>query len=307
MENKSKGYFFVILTALVSGFSIFLNSFAVQGMSADIFTTAKNITVGIALLATIIGLKEFNTLKKLNIKQWGKLAIIGLIGGSIPFLLFFNGLAIAGPLNANFLHKSMFIAVTILAVLFLREKISKQFLIGATLLFTANILLFGIKITEFGLADLMILGATLFWASEQIISKQLLKEINAKIVAFGRMFFGSIFLITYLHTTGSFTELISLTIPQLSWVAISSGSLLLYVLFWYKGLQKLQASTATALLQISVGITFLLKGIFFGKEIALLDALGLVLMLFGALTIIGFSVVLNSIKPKMVLNHVNNK
>ena len=99
-----KGLGLVLGTAVISGVSIFLNKFGVGGMDPAVFTTAKNVLVAVFLISTLLALKEWKTLKSLSGKAWGQLALIGLIGGSIPFLLFFTGLQMTSAAQAGFLH-----------------------------------------------------------------------------------------------------------------------------------------------------------------------------------------------------------
>jgi len=119
----NKGIYFALLTALISGVSVFLNKFvAAQFKDAYIFTTLKNILVAAALVGVLMIPKIFRELKNLNKKDWLLLILIGLIGGSIPFLLFFKGLTLTSAVSAAFIQKTLFIWVGILAVFFLKEK-----------------------------------------------------------------------------------------------------------------------------------------------------------------------------------------
>ena len=102
-----KGFLLVLLTAIISGVSIFLNSFGVKGINPFIFTGMKNFIVGMLLLSIILSFKYFNELKNLKRKDWQDLILIGFIGGSIPFLLFFKGLQLINGVQAAFVHKTM--------------------------------------------------------------------------------------------------------------------------------------------------------------------------------------------------------
>ena len=86
---KHKGYYLVLATAVISGFSIFINKFGVAITNPYIFAFLKNFWVVLFLSAIIFAAGNFSDLRKLSRKQWGMLIIIGLVGGSIPFLLFF--------------------------------------------------------------------------------------------------------------------------------------------------------------------------------------------------------------------------
>jgi len=49
--------------------------------------------------------------------------LIAIVGGSLPFLLFFTGLSLASAPSAAFIHKTLFIWVAFLAVPFLGERL----------------------------------------------------------------------------------------------------------------------------------------------------------------------------------------
>lgn len=121
MSIKDRGIYLALTTALISGFAVFFNKFAGKLWGDSfVFTTVKNIPVGLAFLGIILAPKFFSELKALNKKQWAYLLLIALIGGAIPFLLFFKWLTIASAANAAFIHKTLFIWVGLLAVIFLK-------------------------------------------------------------------------------------------------------------------------------------------------------------------------------------------
>jgi drug/metabolite transporter (DMT)-like permease len=292
---EKRGYLFVLLTALVSGASIFLNKFGVSGINPYIFTFAKNVLVVLFLLSLLILFKDIKIIKTLNKTQWLKLVIIGFFGGSIPFLLFFKGLSLAPSTTSALLHKSMFIFVAILAGYFLKEKVNKKFIIAALLLFAGNFALLNITSFSFGIPDLLILIAVLLWAAETIISKHALTELPSRVVAFGRMFFGVLFILAFLAATGNITPLATLTAPQLGWILFTSVLLLFYVTTWYAGLKRIPASSAASILVLGSAITTALSIIYAGS-FNLMDLAGITLIASGVATIIGVSYIASKFK-----------
>ncbi len=285
--GEGKGIALVIGAAVVSGVSIFLNKFGVSDFNPFIFTTLKNALVAVFLFSTILLLGEYKNLRSMRPAQWGRLALIGLVGGSIPFLLFFYGLKLTSAVNAGFLHKTLFIWVMIFAAVFLKEGISRKFLAGALLLLAGNSILFS-KFTAFGTADAMILAAAVLWGAENVISKKALGETYGRIVAFGRMFFGSLFMLAFLAITGQAPDLASLSAGQVAWVLVTGGMLFLYVLLYYTGLKYVRVSVAAALLSLAQPITAMLPTAFSGSHVSAGDAFGFLLILAGSATIIGF-------------------
>lgn len=275
LTKTQKGLYLVILTALISGFSVFINSLATKAIgNSHVFTTGKNLLVALILSIIVLTPFLFKKLQLLNKHQWLKLFIIGLIGGSIPFLLFFKGLTMSTSVNAAFIHKTLFIWVGILAVTFLKEKLTKLQLSALGLLLIGNFLLIGIKSWTFGLADLMILGATLFWAIEFVIAKKLLANIDYKIVAWARMFFGSIALLIFIASTNNLGALMSLEATQWGWISFTALLLLGYILTWYNSLSKLPATVCASILVVASPITTLLSNIFITNKYSIKTIVG---------------------------------
>jgi len=293
----NKGYLLVTLTAITSGFAIFINKFGVGIFkSAEVYTFLR-----VALVALILGslllffdLKRIKTLKK---REWIFLALIGLVGGSIPFLLFFKGLKITSSAEGSFIHKTMFLWVAILALLFLKEKIDRKFIFGASILLFANALL--LKKFSFvpDRGDLLILIATLFWAVENTLSKYLLSTSNldGKTVAFGRMFFGSIFIFIYLLFTAQASQIFVLNLKQIIWVLITGIILFFYVITWYSGLKYVPVSKATVILLLGSPITTLLN-LISGAKIPLQEIASGILILAGIITIFATKKILENLK-----------
>lgn len=281
-----KGYFLVLVTAIISGFSIFINKFGVNVVDPYIFTWLKNLLVAVFLCGIIFIFKDWQLLKSLTKKQWGLLLSIGLIGGSIPFLLFFKGLSLTTAAQGAFWHKTMFIYVALLAVLFLKERIDRKFIVGGFLLIVGN--LFLLKKIPYSISDgdLLIFIATLFWATENIISKYTLQNLEGRIVAWGRMFFGSIFIFIFLFLTNQLTLIADISLKQISWVFLTSIFLFGYVLSWYSGLKLIPASKATVILLLGAPITTLLN-LISGKIITLNEIIAGVSIIFGIILIIG--------------------
>ena len=203
MSNQtSKGIILVFGTAVISGFAIFLNSFGVKGFDPYLYTFLKNVLVALFLVGLLLGIKEFSGLKKLKRKDWFLLAVIGLVGGCIPFLLFFKGLSMTAAASGSFIHKTMFIYVAILAVAFLKERIPNRFFIAGALLLMGNLYFLRFLPVSLQIGDLLVLTATFFWAVENVISKYALRTLSPRIVAFGRMGIGSVFITLFLIFTG---------------------------------------------------------------------------------------------------------
>lgn len=290
--KKGSGLILVFFTALVSGFSIFINKFGVAGIDSDIFTFSKNMIVALLIFGLILALREHRSLKSIKLKQWLQLSAIGLIGGAVPFILFFKALQLSSGASAAFIHKTMLIFVAILAVYFLKERLNYRFAIAAILLLAGNALLLKLSFafnTMFNAASLLVLGATILWAVETIISKNLLKTISPRIVAFSRMFFGSLFILIYLAFTSKLQLISTITSSQLLWIILTAGFLFIYVTTWYTGLRSVSAITATQILLLGSPITTLLNYAFLGASMTLMESAGILLLVIAMILALTFN------------------
>ena len=286
--DEKRGLVFVLFAAIISGFSIFINSYGVKGFDSSVFTFSKNIVVAVLLFAVILGLGKFGELKKLRSKNWLQLSIIGFVGGSVPFLLFFKGLQLATGSTSAFIHKTLFLFVAAMAIIFLKEKLSKPVFIGALFLILGSYLMIRPDF-NFSVAHILILSATILWAAENVISKHVLKELSGTVVAFGRMFFGALFILVFLIATDKSSIIFAMNLSQYLWVLITSILLFLFVFSYYNGLRTVKATTAASILVLGAPITSLLQLVFQNITLSISDIFGIIFICSGTILIIWFA------------------
>lgn len=222
----------------------------------------------------------------LALKQWLQLVLIGIIGGSIPFLLFFKGLSLSTATGGQLIHKTLFIWVGLLAVMFLKEKLGKWQLLALSILLIGNYFLATPKSWIFGQGELLIFIATLFWAVETIIAKKVLENIPPMILAWGRMFFGSLIMLGYLAITQKLDLYQSLSLNQWMWIILPSLLLFAYVGLWYSSLKHAPASLVTSILVIASPITTLLSSVLITHKYQLWQVVGSLLILFAIILLV---------------------
>lgn len=265
MTTQNQGIKLALLTALISGISIFINKFAVTAIQPALtFTATKNTIVALMIIAFLLISKKWQLFFKLNKDQMIKLSLIGLIGGALPFYLFFTGLTAIPAINAAIIQKTLVIWVAILALPFLKEKLSSLQLLAVAILFGSNVMIGGFKGFTFSIGELMVLGATILWAIENVIAKKVLASVDSDIVTFARMGIGSILLLTasLISNPQSFTKIASLTQTQWFWLLLTALALFAYVSTWYQALAKAPAVLVTAILVSSTLVTNILTAIF---------------------------------------------
>lgn len=287
MTRRQKGITLAAVTAVISGFAVFINGYGVtawvkEGVaSATTYTTFKNLVAALVLLTIGLVATRRNSREGLtrptSVKQWLGLVAVAVVGGSAAFALFFEGFARASSGQAAFLHKTLIVWVAILAVGLLREKIRPVHFAVIALLVLGQFLIFGgLSDFAFGTGELMMLGATLLWSIEVIIAKKLLSSISSLTVGVARMAGGAALLVVWGFASGGFQALGTIGLTQIGWVLMTGLVLAGYVGTWYAALSRAPAIDVTAVLVGGFIITASLNNLVLGKPLPSTAGLGLV-------------------------------
>ena len=264
-SNQTKGIQLAVLTAFISGVAIFVNKFAVEAIKPPlVFTAVKNISVGLLILGIILATRKRQQIKKITQKELIYLVLIGVIGGALPFYLFFTGLYQVSAINAALIHKTLVFWVAVMAILFLKERISIIQILAVLVLFVGNLIPGGFTHFDFSRSELFILMATIFWALETILAKRVLKTVHPDIVGAARMGFGSLVLLVvavYFYPK-ALANVVHLTLTQWMWLAVTALTLFAYVSSWYRALKLAPATAVAAVLVLSTLVTNILSAAF---------------------------------------------
>ena len=282
MSRRSVGIALAFVTACISGVSIWVNAHAVAHFDdATVYTTAKNAVAGVLLLVLVLTPPRLPGagVERARAHRWGVLAI-ALIGGSIPFVLFFEGLARAEATQAAFIQKTLVVWVALIAVPLLRERLGPAHVAAIAFVLAGQAALAGDAGTiAFGTGEAMIMAATLLWAVEVVLAKRLLADIPARTLAVARMGLGTLVLLVWLAVSGRADDFAHLNGAQWSWTLLTGALLSGYVATWYAALARAQAVDVTAVLVFGAVITAVLAH---ATDGATFDATGVVLVTIGA-------------------------
>lgn len=278
MNNSmvKKGTYLALATALISGVSVYVNSFGVKQVPDPfVFTTAKNLLVAVGLVALVLLPGAWRELQSLTRNQWLALLSLGLVGGSVPFLLFFYGLSQATAPSAAFIHKTLFIWVAILAVPLLGERIGKLQVLALATLLVGNLVLVGRPAQwGWGAAELFVLAATLLWAVEAVVARRLMAGISARTAALGRMGLGALVMLGFLAATGRTDAVTAMSGIQWGWVLITSILLFGYVNGYYHALKNAPATLVASVLVLGSVVTSLLHAVFSARTYSIEQVVG---------------------------------
>ena len=284
LTGRQAGILLAFVTACISGVAIWVNGHAVTHFTdATVYTTAKDavagvLLIGIAVFWRVTEAAPLTTGMSTRRRLIG-LTAVAVIGGSVAFVLFFEGLARAQATQASFIQKTLVIWVALLAVPLLKEKIQWPHLLAIGLLIGGQIWLVpAVGTVKFGVGEAMILAATLLWAVEVILVKKLLVGMSPRLLAAGRMGLGTALLFAWLAISGKWGTFTSLDWTQWRWALLTGLILTGYVGTWYAALSLAGAIDVTAVLVFGAVITAALSGAFDGVHV---NAGGLTLIALG--------------------------
>jgi drug/metabolite transporter (DMT)-like permease len=291
MKKETFGTFLAIVTALFSGLAIPMNKLFVVDLDPTVFTAIRGLIIGIIFY--IIFLFEGKSNPKKSKIHWKYLLSIAIIGGSFAFLLFFTGLKLTTAGRGAFLHKTLPFYITILAFIFLREKVNKKQALALFIMLLGTVLIYfdQIEPAEFWLnpsmGDLLIIVATILWAIESIIAKKAMINGDSNyIVSFARMFIGSIILFAIIILQDKMNLLLSLTLQQTINIVVSTAILFGYVFCWYYSIKMINVSKASTLLLLAPIISLIFGVLIFNEPAPNLQLLGSLLILIGTYIIV---------------------
>lgn len=261
-------------TALVSGVSIFVNSYGVHAVASPVlYTTAKNIVAAVVLTAFALTAPRARRSAPLGRSpdhgpvtvrgQFARrvaLAYVGVVGGGLAFVLFFNGLAVSEPAPAAFWRDTLVVWVAILAAPTLRERMNWWNLASIALLVAGEIVITGgVGTLSADHGELDVLASSVLWALEVVIVKRLLRDVAPATLSVVRMSVGSLTLVGYLAASGGLGGLVELDVHQLAWVALTGLLLAGYVGTWMTALSRARAVDVTSILVAGALVTSVLQ------------------------------------------------
>ncbi|WP_062135084.1 DMT family transporter [Demequina aestuarii] len=268
-STRTRGLALAAVTATISGVAIYVNANGVAAYGdATAYTTAKNAASALVIALAFVlarrakGAGAVALTRPSQPGHWWGLIVVAVLGGAVPFVLFFEGLASTASTQAAFLHKTQLVWVAVLAVLLLKEKLTWWHGAAIVLLIVAQFGLAGDVRIIADVGTALIAAATLMWAVEVAITKRLLRDMSAWTLSLTRMAGGSVALLAWSAMTGSLGTVVPSTATQWGWVAVTGVLLAGYVLSWHEALARAQAVDVTAVLSLGALVTAALAGAF---------------------------------------------
>jgi drug/metabolite transporter (DMT)-like permease len=261
-----------ILAKLSYGNSDFLQTSAIRAMVA-------------ALTAFIYIIVTKKSSLRVTRQQLSPLIYIALVGTLVSDFMYFVALSQIPVINAVIIGHMQPIFIIAFGFFLLKSDSLTTFdYLGICLLIISGLLvttrtLENLLALRFGtLGDLIVLSATIAWATSAIVMKKYLSLMNAGVITFYRFFIPSLLFIVYLGLTSS---LFIANIYQVCiGVIIGIGTIL-----YYEGLKRLKAAQVSGLELSTPFFAAILAFFFLGELITIMQIIGIGL-LFGGVYLI---------------------
>ena len=280
-SDPRRGYLFALLSMVISGVAIYVNADAVKGFpDSTLYTALKNGVAGLALLAPLaVSGARRRDLKGLSRRQAVLLAAVALIGGSVPYALYFRGLQLSTPVTASLIDHAQFLLVALTALAVLRERLGAGVWVSLVVLFaglSAGLAADAVKLD----AGVPFLAAgTVLFAADFVLMKYLLGGVPPYVVMLFKLGLGSALLLAFTAITGHAGMAARLSLLQWGYVLVTGLVLLGFTAASVAGLRHASATAVTAIPAGSPLVTTLLVMVSRGGSLSPARVLGLLLVL----------------------------
>ncbi len=248
--------------------------------NADFLQTSTIRAIVVALIAVLYVVL---TKSKLHVtkKQLPKLIYIGIVGTVFADLLYFFSLTQISVVNAVLIGHMQPIFIILIGFFVLKEeKLTRYDYLGIFVMMVAGLLVTTKTLQNFStlqlgtMGDLLVLLATVAWATTTIAMRKYLTDLNAGVLTFYRFSVASLVFIVYLLFTSSVT--LSNVYQVIVGVIVGVGTIL-----YYEGLKRIKAAQVSAL-ELSTPFFAAFLGFFvLGELVTLVQMFGIVLMIVG--------------------------
>lgn len=288
MDNKKTWLIYIMLALATStwGSAFIAGKIAVQ--SFEPATVAFFRFFGAALLLFPLMWFKEKDMPKPTKRDWFLFAVLGLTGIALYNIFFFLASKHAPVIKSSLFIASNPVLIIILSVLFLKEKISKNQVIGLilALLGVAFIITNGDLSMFLSMAfepiDLILLGAVICWALYSVVGRVVLRKFSAIVSTTYAVGFGTLFLLPFAVVETSISDLTSSTFVV--WLAIGHMSIFVTVvsfIMYYYGIQQIGAAKASIFINFMPISAVIMASVFLEEALTFPHLIGAMFVLSG--------------------------
>ena len=295
-KEDSIAALFVILGASMWGVDGIVLRPTLYGLPVPLVVFIESTIVAVILSPFFI--KKFSSLKSLNYKDWTAFFFVALLGGAVGTMAITKALFFVNFVNLSvviLLQKLQPVFAITLAALFLKERLTWEFFLWATLaVLGAYFMTFGTNLPDLSTGDkttvaaLFALLAAVSFSSSTVFSKRALRNVSFEMGTYLRFLFSSVILFTLVLFMGEFNSVSDVTGTQIIVfiiIAFSTGGAAIFL--YYYGLKKISASVA-AICELAFPLTAVLLEYFIrGNILGPIQWFGVAILLFSILKVSG--------------------
>jgi drug/metabolite transporter (DMT)-like permease len=249
--------------------------------SADFIQTSGIRAIFAAITALLYVILSKNFSLSLTRKQVPSMVYIAVVGTLVADLLYFFALTMIPVINAVLIGHMQPIFIVVMGWVVLRQdKLNKFDYMGILVMILSAIFvtsgslerLVSLQLGSYG--DLIVLCATITWATAAIVMRRFLRDVHAGVLTFYRFFIASLVFTGFLVINNSF--FIQNYYQIFLGVLIGVGTVL-----YYEGLKRIKAAQVGAL-ELSTPLFAAVLGFFvLNESIAGLQVIGILLLVVG--------------------------
>ncbi|MGH7724729.1 MAG: DMT family transporter [Candidatus Eiseniibacteriota bacterium] len=279
--------YLLALTAIVLWGISFVATKAALAELAPIPLVVARFALGLALLLVIAVVRRPRPLP--TIRDLPELAVLGFFGIFVHQMLQANALRFTSAVNSGWLVGLTPLWSALLAVTFLRERLTRWQVTGLLLGFVGALLVITRGRFETGWTalpstrgDLLMLASSFNWSLCTILGRRALARHGALVTTIGSMLAGFVLLVPFFVADYGFSAFRGLS-PG-TWTAVlflGFGCSGVAYLFWFDALERLDASRVSAFLYIEPLVTLVAAAALLGEPIRAITVAGGLILLFG--------------------------
>lgn len=279
MNRKYLGVFSILLASVMWATEPVFAKLSYQ--TADFLQTSAIRAIFAALTGLIYIILTKKAHFRINKQQFSTLVYIAIVGVLFADLMYFFALTQVSVINAVIIGHMQPIFIILIGFLALKQDkltifdyIGILFMLLSGVLVTTKTLenLLTLNLGSFG--DLLVLSATIAWATTAIAMRKYLKEMHAGLITVYRFFFAALFFVIYLMVTSSIS--ISNIYQVVIGIVAGVGTIL-----YYEGLKRIKAAQVSGI-ELSTPFFAAILGFFIlGETVTAMQIVGIFLLFVG--------------------------
>lgn len=251
MNAYKTGPWLVVVAALLWAIDAPFRKFLTQDLSSTTIVMMEHIVIAVLVLAFLF--RYLKELKNLSWKEWLAVVFIGFGGSALATVFFTQSFHYVNPSVAILLQKVQPFIAILLAVVVLKERLSRNFWLwavvgvgGAYLVTFPELRPSGLTLTGGTLGVVLALLAAFFWGGSTVFGRYVLKKVSFQAMTAVRFLSALLFLFllnVYYGRVGEFSQATGKDWAYVLIIAVLAGFVSLFI--YYRGLRTTKASIAT--------------------------------------------------------------